>query len=28
MDLSELSTGVYLIQFTHKNIYTFKIIKH
>lgn len=28
LDLSELSTGVYLIQFTNKNIHSFKIIKH
>jgi len=27
LDLSELSTGVYLIQFTNKNIKSFKIIK-
>ena len=27
LDLSELSTGVYLIQFTNKNINSFKIIK-
>jgi hypothetical protein len=28
LDLSELSSGVYLIQFTNKNIHPFKIIKH
>ena len=28
LDLSELSTGVYLIRFTNKNINSFKIIKH
>ena len=28
LDLLELSTGVYLIQFTNKNIHSFKIIKH
>jgi len=28
LDLSELSTGVYLIQFSNKNINSFKIIKH
>jgi hypothetical protein len=28
LDLTELSTGVYLIQFTNKNIHSFKIIKH
>lgn len=28
LDLSELSTGVYLIQFSNKNIKSFKIIKH
>lgn len=28
LDLSELSTGIYLIQFTNKNINSFKIIKH
>jgi hypothetical protein len=28
LDLSELSTGVYLIQFANKNINSFKIIKH
>ncbi|HNP31939.1 MAG TPA: T9SS type A sorting domain-containing protein [Flavobacterium sp.] len=28
LDLSELSTGMYLIQFTNKNINSFKIIKH
>ncbi|MGC4040177.1 MAG: T9SS type A sorting domain-containing protein [Flavobacterium sp.] len=28
LDLSELSTGIYLIQFTNKNIKPFKIIKH
>ena len=28
LDLSQLSTGVYLIQFTSKNIKSFKIIKH
>ena len=28
LDLSELTTGVYLIQFTNKNINSFKIIKH
>ncbi|MCF6130744.1 T9SS type A sorting domain-containing protein [Flavobacterium wongokense] len=28
LDLSELSTGVYLIQFANKNIKSFKIIKH
>lgn len=28
LDLSELSSGVYLIQFTNKNINSFKIIKH
>lgn len=28
LDLSELSNGVYLIQFTNKNINSFKIIKH
>jgi hypothetical protein len=28
LDLSELSTGVYLIQFLNKNINSFKIIKH
>lgn len=28
LDLSELSAGVYLIQFTNKNIHSFKIIKH
>ena len=28
LDLSELSTGIYLIQFANKNIKSFKIIKH
>ena len=28
LDLSELATGIYLIQFTNKNINSFKIIKH
>lgn len=28
LDLSELSAGVYLIQFTNKNVNSFKIIKH
>lgn len=28
LDLSDLSTGVYLIQFTNKKINSFKIIKH
>lgn len=28
LDLTELSTGVYLIQFTNKKINSFKIIKH
>lgn len=28
LDLSELSSGVYLIQFTDKNIHSFKIFKH
>lgn len=28
LDLSDLSTGIYLIQFTNKNINSFKIIKH
>jgi hypothetical protein len=28
LDLSSLSTGIYLIQFTNKNINSFKIIKH
>lgn len=28
LDLSELSTGVYLIRFANKNINSFKIIKH
>ena len=28
LDLSELSTGVYLIQFANNNIHSFKIIKH
>ncbi len=28
LDLTELSTGVYLIRFTNKNINSFKIIKH
>ncbi len=28
LDLSDLASGVYLIQFTNKNINSFKIIKH
>ncbi len=28
LDLSELSTGIYLIRFTNKKINSFKIIKH
>lgn len=28
LDLSDLSTGVYLVQFTNKKINSFKIIKH
>jgi hypothetical protein len=28
LDLTELSAGVYLLQFTNKNIQSFKIIKH
>lgn len=28
LDLSELSSGIYLIQFTNKSINSFKIIKH
>ena len=27
LDLSDLSTGIYLIQFTNKNVKSFKIIK-
>lgn len=28
LDLTELSSGIYLIQFSNKNLNTFKIIKH
>jgi hypothetical protein len=28
LDLSDISSGVYLIQFTNKNVKSFKIIKH